>query len=170
MSSFADVLVSRDQPAIVELQLPRRGVITGVVEDTTHDALLAGVKVRLMGEEGSLVGAAETDPTGAYRFEGLRAGPYRVQVESPRSYAAEATEVRVELSPGGFVEADFRLRVTGLVRGRIVDQDTGHPLPGVLVELYDSRGDLVRTGTTTAQGEYEFINLLEDRYTVLIAE
>lgn len=170
MPSFADVLVSRDLPAIVDLQLPRRGVITGVVEDTTNDALLAGVKVRLVDEEGTLVGAAETDATGAYRFEGLRAGWYRVQVESPRSYAAEASEVSVELSPGGFVEADFRLCVTGVVRGRIVDQDTAQPLPGVCVELYDSRGALVRTGATTSAGEYEFINLPEDRYTVLIAD
>jgi len=49
-------------------------------------------------------------------------------------------------------------------------QDSGEPsIQGVVIELYDSNGNLVATDTTDANGYYEFTNLTPGNYTLDIA-
>ena len=100
-----------------------------------------------------------------------------------------ATSTSIGLPPDGYFPPpnEVPLRTAGVffavvpeplpasIRGRVhhdrdgdceFDPGLENPLQGVLIELYDATGALLRTTTTNAQGEYEFLNLAPGTYKV----
>lgn len=163
-----DVVVSGQSPARLDLTLARRGRLDVSVLDPHDDAALEGVNVLLLPHEDGEPVEASTGPDGLCTFLDVKAGLYRARVETPPGYRARMDEQFIAVAPGETLELDFELERSGMVRGRVVDEDTKEPLEGVTVRLYNSTGTVVREVRTVANGEYEFLNLPEDRYEVEI--
>lgn len=162
-----DAVVRAREPTVLDLTLARPGTIHGLVCDPVSDASLEGVEVLLRHPDGSTQRSL-TGPHGSFQFDNLRAANYVIEVVAPIGYVAPASRQEVVLVPNGNVEADFELMPGGIVRGRVLDEHSGEPLPDVPVVLLDSQGNALRRARTTAGGEYEFVNLPEDRYRVAI--
>ncbi len=170
MPKIVDAIVHAREPTVLELTLSRPSRIHGLVWDPDAEAALEGTEVRLLTTEGNVVRTTYTDGTGNYTFDGLRAGTYKVDVVTPMGYVTSTGTKPAAVGPNQATEVDFELRPGGVVRGRVVDEDTGEPLPDVQVVLLDSNGKPLRRVTTTRTGEYEFINLPEDRYQVTVGD
>jgi serine-aspartate repeat-containing protein C/D/E len=135
-----------------------------------------------------------TDSQGAYKFDGLAIGTYRVVETQPSGYfsvgATPGTvdgQVRgVVLTPdildqigllGGdnSIRNDFAEAVPNSIRGHVGNDTTGdcdtNPntpgIAGVVMHLVDSSGRVLRTTTTDQNGDYFFDNLPAGNYTVL---
>jgi len=90
-------------PAVTSLLLAAAGTISGAVK-TRGGETAADAQVRLV----ELKRSTRTDEQGTYRFEGIPAGRYHVEVVSPRYGTAVAT---VMLDDGQSVTADLSIAV-----------------------------------------------------------
>lgn len=87
---------------------------------------------------------------GSFRFPEVPAGRYDVVVESPEGSA----QTEVEVSQGGRGEARIELVPRVTVRGRVVDIDTGEPVPGMEIRFDTGRGGgfMIMNGPNSASG------------------
>jgi len=155
---------------------------------------LEGVRLTLKDHLGVEIAAVTSKRSGFYRFGGLRAGAYRIELDPrtiPPCFEPSPCDVGgddaidSECSPATVVLAtdealdgsvDFGFRLAG--RGAIGDfvwrdldgdgsQDPGEPgVEGVCALLWDSRGVLLARSTTDASGAYRFDGLCSGRYRV----
>ncbi|HSE15879.1 MAG TPA: carboxypeptidase regulatory-like domain-containing protein [Pyrinomonadaceae bacterium] len=173
------------------------GVITGKVTDAEGRPVI-GTFVSLMPVETKLVSVRETDSIrtddrGIYRAFGLSQGKYKVYVggtdslpgDEVTSYrqtfhlsATEAAKATViEVTEGGeTTNVDIvigRAAAKFTVTGRILDAETGKPLPNVKYGVYRSFGDhggssVTGRHATNAKGEIRLENVLPGTYSVFI--
>ena len=151
-------------------EIKNDGVLTGSEPSLAR----AGIELLLHGPGAQDVVRGVTDATGAYRFEGLKAGSYRVLVavsdtltalaEGGYDFIGETTGQAVELAAAASETANFPFRITrqtilvGAVMGNATE--TGDPVGGVRLALYPTAEDAANgtnsLGTaTTAKGEDE---------------
>ncbi|HTM55716.1 MAG TPA: SdrD B-like domain-containing protein, partial [Pirellulales bacterium] len=187
-------------------QVPKPNSLSGVVysdhnlnnHQDAGDQGIDGVTVTLLELDGAAyipTGLTTvTDTNGAYKFDGLGIGTYRVVETQPSGYfsvgASPGTvdgQVRgVVVTPdilsqidllGGdnSVRNDFAEAVPNSIRGHVGNDVTGdcetNPdtpgIAGVVMHLIDGSGNVIRTTTTDAHGDYLFDNLAAGTYTVL---
>ena len=140
----------------------------------------------------------QTDDRGIYRIYGLAAGHYKISAGDDgrnvsarmvgsyqRVYYPDASELNkagvVDLSEGGEVKnIDIKLGRRGStysVSGRIVDADSGQPLPGIYfsfgaVQTNQNQSYVSPTNgpatPTNSQGEFRFEGLQSGRYALVI--
>ncbi|MET0264441.1 MAG: SdrD B-like domain-containing protein [Duganella sp.] len=150
------------------------------------EAGLAGVKVSLLDAYGKQVGASMvTDAKGNYQFSNLKPGTYSVQFDKaslPEGMAFTKTDAGTDDSVDSDVSASGRSHSFTLTSGQVdksVDagvlaaatignrvwfdkngngvQDDGESgKAGVVVELRDADGKLVKSATTDSNGNYKF--------------
>lgn len=153
-----------------------------------HESAMQGVVMELRDAAGTRIATTTTDENGQYEFAGLAPGQYQIFELQP-SDAFDGDE-----SPGtglGHVISDDLLGVTLLAGETLVDYNFceleggsigGHvwhqpqpddqfdagdvPVPGVLVELIDSSGDVVGQAETNASGGYLFDSIAPGVYSV----
>ncbi len=132
----------------------------------------------------------QTDDRGVYRIFGLESGRYLVGVGSTgadtlqpvgnrgtyrRTYHFDAVDESnakvIEVKPGGeVVNVDITLSHAGRTykaSGRVIDSESGKPLPGVMIgcELAKTAGSSLRGDTTTdANGEFHIERLSPNTY------
>jgi uncharacterized repeat protein (TIGR01451 family) len=159
---------------------------------------LPGVTVTLNGTNdlGQTVSRpAVTDGTGAYSFDDLRPGTYRLTEAQPAGYSDgldsvgtpfggtaaplgqdEISNIVIPAGSGGLVgaEYDFGERGTSLTGGVFVDANrdgvrdaTDSPLGGVSITLLDANGVVVDSNTSLIGGAYEFDDLAAGNYTLV---
>lgn len=127
--------------------------------------------------------SAATDNAGAFVFENVNFGTYRMSGEKPgfirtnfggRGAGAIGSQLTVT---SGTSIADVIVRITpqGVVSGRVLDED-GEPLEGVAVQLlrpqyFASQRRLMATGgnQTNDKGDFRVTNVLPGRYYVQIS-
>ncbi len=154
---------------------------------------IAGVVLKLLDSTGKDTGLrATTNGAGYYKFNNLRAGKYSIMEVHPVGWldgkdtpgnlggvvdstpnADMISQIMINYGETG-VEYNFGELLPGSIAGRVHadshgDCDFDHPdilLEGVVVELRDSRGILVKTTKTNAAGEYLFDNLPPGVYSV----
>lgn len=68
---------------------------------------------------------------GAFRFPEVPRGDYQVIVEAPEG----ASTVRVSVAEGGRAEVQVELLPRVTVRGKVIDAETGAPVPGMRVSM-----------------------------------
>lgn len=143
--------------------------------------------------------AYQTDDRGVYRIYGLPAGHYKVSVGDdagrgaglrasgyyPKTYYPDASEIAkaaiVDLGEGGETKnIDIKLgrrSSTYSVSGRIIEADTGKPLPNVFFSfgvIQQSQNESYVSGTsgpsnpTNSQGEFRMEGLSPGRYVLMI--
>lgn len=150
---------------------------------------LAGVVIRLLDQSGTEIAQTTTDANGDYRFDNLAPGSYSVIEETPAGYFEGGSMpgdgggnsdgpnriINLELQSGDDAQNnDFCERPPAEISGVVfadhnqncIQESTEFGLSGVVVELYDSAGNLVDTTQTDSSGAYEFTNLPAGGYTV----
>ncbi len=181
-----------------DIAMVRGGVITGRVTDAEGQPLVAGyLQLQPLDEKGQPRGGFEfdnwevmqTDDRGVYRIYGLPAGRYLLSAGSERGYGQanrkppktfypDATDEKqakvIEVKEGAEVtDIDIRLGVakqTYEAAGRVVDSETGQPVPQVIVmctEVVEGDGRRERIGRTVAtddQGKFQITGLPSGRY------
>jgi hypothetical protein len=180
----------------VDIALVRGGVITGRVTDDEGRPLIA-THLRLMSadEKSGLTGRFDfdlmmrTDDRGVYRIYGLPAGRYIISVGGQWAYSRgkrtysetfhpDATNWKqakiIEVKEGAeCADIDIRLgagRNTYEVAGRVVDAETGKPLPRAAVICWEAPnkenggGRVGKEGVTDSEGMFRVGELPSGRY------
>jgi hypothetical protein len=162
---------------LVNLVMPRGGVITGRITVRGSKAPARGVCVSARTANPLLGGVSATGPQGRYRIIGLNSGRYRITVtttggcQEDHENLASATlpgEVRVR---GGSVTSgvDGSLGQGGSIAGAVSDPG-GHAVPGACVEVFAPRAGLEAATSTEANGRYLASGLTPGRYKVLLGD
>ena len=146
----------------------------GVLTESEPSLSRAGIELLLQGPGAQDVVRSVTNGSGAYAFEGLKAGSYRVLVaagdtltalaEAGYDFIGETTGQLVELAPAASETVNFPFRITkqtilvGVVMGNATE--TGDPVGGVRLDVYptaeDAGNDTNSLGTaTTAESRDE---------------
>ena len=166
------------------------------VQDVGEPPLEGGM-VTLYSADGAVLGVTKTDANGYYHFGGLPPGSYSVGFTPPAGYTpspADSGEDAADsdaspitgwtsvvtldagehdptldagfvplLSLGNLVFNDFR-------NNGIFDPAEDYGIPGIVMNLLDTNGNLLATTTTDANGHYLFTNLTPGDYMVEIAQ
>jgi carboxypeptidase family protein len=154
----------------IDFALAKGGRVAGRVTDSATGAGLASAQVTLRREDGVVIETVVADGDGRYLTgRGLRAGSYRATAVAQGHFhqlyqnlpcpagecdAAAGTPIAVQ---GGQVEGgiDFALEEGGSIAGTIRASDTGLPIEGVEVYIFDAGlTDLVDVVQTDAAGHY----------------
>ena len=160
----------------------------------THGATEKGYAnqtVELRDKDGKVVATTTTDENGAYSFEKLPAGSYRVKVvkdgalagldqtEDPDS-TKDSTSGVISLSNDHRTQTDvnFGYIANNSINGTIYRDgdrdgrkgDTEGRYSGVTVQLLDASGNVVATTTTDKDGKYSFEHLPDGTYSVKVVK
>ena len=160
----------------------------------THGATEKGYAnqtVELRDKDGKVVTTTTTDENGAYSFEKLPAGAYRVKVvkdgaltdldqtEDPDS-TKDSTSGVISLSNDHRTETDvnFGYIANNSINGTIYRDgdrdgkkgDTEGRYSGVTVQLLDKDGKVIATTTTDKDGKYSFEHLPDGTYSVKVVK
>ncbi len=150
---------------------------------------LSGVVVRLHDVSGAIITTTTTDNDGAYRFENLKPGTYAVSEVQPAGYyqggqrigsgggvSTKVDEIsQIHIGSGDqLVHYDFCELEGSTLSGRVwADTDLDNlfdteeaPLSGVVIELFNEMGTLIRTTQTSETGLYQFENVAPGIYAV----
>ncbi|MFO7676501.1 MAG: carboxypeptidase-like regulatory domain-containing protein [bacterium] len=147
------------------------GGLAGRVTDAVTGAPLAGVVVTAR-SEGGRASQARTNERGAYLFDELRPGDYRVRAAGARGYEPAVYPRRVTVRAGEVTRGiDFALfRVAnpdpGAISGQVTDEN-GRPLAHALVMAHGRYGR--RAARADAGGEYVIRGLRPGTYRVVAA-
>ena len=163
------------------------GLISGTVKDDDGSLLLENVKIELQKPDGTVIKTTFTDVNGFYVFSEVEpGGTYVIKETNLATYplnvsdydasddgdaADQNTEVDdtigVKLEPGekdtdnNFVDSN-----NGAITGTVKD-DNGNPIPGVSIQLQNSRAGVVATTTTDSNGAYKFTEVEPGTYKVV---
>ncbi len=147
--------------------LPLGGHITGKVTmaDTTMPIQSASISV--YSSDGDSVVYASTDASGVYTTSAVPTGIYRVRFRPSSSYRqtytsqyynskytlASANVINV-IAPNLVINIDAALTRGGQISGTITADNTGLPLAGEYVDVYDSTDAYVDYATSNSTGAY----------------
>lgn len=155
---------------------------------------IGGVTVLLVDTSGTEVMRTTTDASGAYRFEGVHAGTYRIVERQPVGYEdgldsagrIDGVPVGTAVNPGDQIidvsigwgqlgrDYNFGELLPASIAGFVyVDMDhdcvmdpEDRSLAGVTIELVDADGHVVATQQTDGDGRFRFERLKPGTYTV----
>jgi hypothetical protein len=179
----------------VDIALVRGGVITGRVSDAEGRPLIGGgLQLLSLDKNGKTESVGDyqtlrTDDRGVYRIYGLPAGRYILGAggegaytpgnrKSPPTFYPDVTDQKqakiIEVKEGAEVaDIDIRLgagKNTYEATGRVIDAETGHPLPRIYVVCREALGNENR-GTrpgrgfeTDDVGKFRVVGLSSGRY------
>jgi hypothetical protein len=188
----------------IDVELVRGGVITGRVIDAEGRPVIAtGVRLFSVGEMGSPKREVDfhngemfqTDDRGVYRLYGLAAGRYMISAggewasglmgrKSPETFyqdSIDQSQAKIIKVEEGAEVTDINIRLgvgmdTYGAAGRVVDAETGRPLPRVSVlcmEAPDKKIGGTRHGiyaTTDDEGRFRCANLAPGHYQLSLGE
>lgn len=168
----------------VVLRLRRGAELTGILVDAFRSTPIASTNIRLslFDFPGTTTSTRllRSDAQGRYRVPGLPPSAYRLQIAIPAPFYTPMRYPGLEcLQPedclpdsGSYVSVNggavvdnlgFELTPGAILTGRVTDQATGAPLPGITVRAYQSQifvGTVqVASATTDADGRYAVANI-----------
>ena len=152
-----------------------------------------GATIQLLNEDGDIIATTQTDASGRYEFGDLPPGTYSIVEVQPEGLldGPEAAGFvdgqqqgivgsdrfdNIVLGAGSeAVEFNFCEHEPASIKGTVYHdrnnngrQDPGEEgIEGVVIELFDSDGNLVRTTTTDENGDYCFDDIPGGEYTIL---
>ena len=142
------------------------GSIAGTVTDASTGHALQYVEVEAYDSSGQVVQGAYTSSTGVYTLSNLSPGTYALyfyDYYSATGYVAQyyndqstlAAADGITVNPGATTSAiNAALVPEGAITGTVTDGNTHEAIPGVEVDVYDSTGTLVGSGTSSSTGQY----------------
>jgi hypothetical protein len=162
----------------IDAVLVQGATISGTVTAATTGTPLAGITIELY-RDGNWTQSAVTDGQGSYVFRGLASGSYTLRAVPPfnrnvnyapvyynnQAQPEQATPVTVT-APQIVSGIDMVLQAGGTISGRVMALDTGNGLSTVAINIYDSRGELIRSASADEQGYYQTAGLADGAYRV----
>ncbi|WP_353457651.1 SdrD B-like domain-containing protein, partial [Staphylococcus coagulans] len=156
----------------------------GIQQDT--ESGISGVKVTLKDKDGKVVETKTTDEKGNYLFENVSKGEYTIEFETPQGYkptvtgkgeldkdsngtSAEITVTQNDLTiDSGFYKPTYSLgdKVWEDTNKNGIQDKDEKGVQGVLINVFNSKNQLVDTVTTNEKGEYSVPNLPNGDYKV----
>ncbi|MCF6137925.1 carboxypeptidase regulatory-like domain-containing protein [Pseudalkalibacillus berkeleyi] len=138
---------------------PEPGIVQGRITNfNTGDPIIgATIAVRSLSPSGPIVATTITGANGEYNVATLAPGTYTIVASANRFGAAEATTI-VESNQTETVDVKL-VPNPGAIEGTISNSNTGTPLSGILVEIFNVDGILVFSTNTDANGFYQFTGL-----------
>lgn len=132
------------------------GSIQGIVTDGMTGLVIAGATVITDPSTSS----ALTDNSGKFSIPSVLAGKYKLTA-SRSGYTPSSVSITV--LAGKVISANFELAVpTGKIRGKVIDSDTGMPIPGANIKTTPGTSTI----TTTSTGDYEISQVTPALYTI----
>jgi hypothetical protein len=143
----------RDHDLVVGRASFRGTVRVAATKAPAAFAVLILERLDTPGGEPQFAGRSVTDSQGAYTFEYLEPGRYRVLAFPAQPTLAMALVDELSLLAGEHPDAvDFALAPGGNAQIRVVDP-SGNPVPGATVRLRDGAGRTLSTARTPLTGE-----------------
>ncbi|MER5184858.1 MFS transporter [Streptomyces sp. NPDC002896] len=139
--------------------IPVRGYVRGA-----ESAPVARAAVTLISLAGRQLGRSVAQADGAYAVDAPSAGSY-VLIASADGFQPQASTITVNDEP---VAYDILLSGTSGLSGVVRSADGGMPVAGAMVIVTDVRGDVLATGLTGEQGEFDFAELVPGQVTVAV--
>ena len=164
----------------------------GVLQES--EERIGGATLELLNEAGQVISSTQTNAQGEYWFTGLARGTYSVREIQPATFDDGFDSVgtvdgvtvgdlqndlltNIDLDYGDVgVEYNFGEIRLASISGTVHADANGDcnfdaadgdmPLEGVLLQLFDSNGDLVAETTTDANGDYTFDGLWPGEYSI----
>ena len=158
--------VSVDEEEATEIENPR-GSISGRIIYAGSNKPAANVPIRAVGAEPGMEDRiTHTDTDGAYILKDIIVGPYVVMIgdtwewHETSAWRAPAQEGIYVKANDVYTEVNFSLTPGAFVEGQITDGDTGQPVAGIQIQVYDAThpptqgmGHWLKTDTN---GRYRF--------------
>lgn len=155
-----------DKP--LTIALAREGRLAGAVVPEGGNADLKGVKlfVRSLSDQATKDGyrlnyysEVPLDAQGKFHKEGIPAGKYALNVQPAEDspVVSKESDPIFEVKPDQEANVSVTVRRALAIRGKVIEQKTGKPVPGVQVYFYSSdnqRGQWGKAATTNDQGIY----------------
>ncbi|NGO09494.1 MFS transporter [Streptomyces sp. HC44] len=139
--------------------IPVRGYVRGAESVPVPQAA-----VTLISLAGRQLGRSVARADGAYALDAPGAGSY-VLIASADGFQPQASTIVVNDEP---VTYDILVSGTSGLSGVVRDAETGTPVKDATVVVTDVRGDVLATGTTGEQGEFDFAELVPGPVTVAV--
>lgn len=156
----------------IDFALDKGGRIAGTVTDASNGSPIESVSINVYDADGWWMSAASSAGDGSYEIsEGLPAGTYFVFAyaywtgylselydDIPWESVGNVTSGNgVAVSLGATTSGiDFALDKPSKITGTVTDANTGLPIQGVVVHLYESGGEYFGYESTDSAGAYEF--------------
>jgi Carboxypeptidase regulatory-like domain len=173
LCSFAFATIINSIPGVVvdniNFGLKTGGRIKGTVTDSATQQPISGVQIAIFDSVGNRVSTGSSDSTGNYTcFDGLPTGSYFVRTLNFKHYidelhdnivctagvCNETSGTPVLLTVGSQTSVDFKLDTGAMISGRISEKNSGDPLLGSLIDLYDASGNHLNYEVPDNNGNY----------------
>ncbi|MCC6491356.1 MAG: sigma-70 family RNA polymerase sigma factor [Candidatus Hydrogenedentes bacterium] len=97
--------------------------ISGTIRDVNGTPLKSAL-LEAVGEKGTVPAQDPSDANGRYQIDGLQPGEYRVTADH-----ADYSRQEISAVMAGSTDADFVLEARGGIEGKVVDAQSGRPVP-----------------------------------------
>lgn len=164
----AGVIVNSNQTSTADLALaPTPGSITGQVTDILTGAAIAGATVNLYDLFNNPLRTVSADDNGRYQILDVAPGTYEVVAAAANFGAAAAGAI---VNSNTVTQTNLALQPNpATVSGTVIDSQTGQPLVGAAVNVYDTSGDIITTVLSGQNGNYVILGLAPGSYNISVA-
>ena len=145
---------------------PVTGVVSGVITDLLSGAALEGATVTV---SGAAALQATTAADGTYRISGVEPGTVVLSAQRTGYGSAEGTAVVAAGSLLIFSPALAPAPTTGELRGTVIDNATGSPVPGAVISLTPNPAGTIPAATTDDAGVFSLTGIPAGSYTATIS-
>lgn len=145
---------------------PVSGVVSGVITDLLSGAALEGATVTV---SGAATLQATTAADGTYRISGVEPGTVVLSAQRTGYGSAEGTAVVAAGSFLIFSPALAPAPTTGELRGTVIDNATGAPVPGAVISLTPNPAGTIPAATTDDAGVFSLTGIPAGSYTATIS-
>ena len=146
-----------NQTTVVDLNLNSNlGTAFGQVLQVNSTIPIANALVRILDNNGVLLGSGVSDAQGNYNIYNIPPGSNYTMIATAPLYNSI---IRAGISvPNNWFNEDFNLQVTATIRGTVTNSANGLPISGarIVLTLPSNAAFVPETTTTSAQGMYLF--------------
>ncbi|MEI2325688.1 carboxypeptidase regulatory-like domain-containing protein [Priestia megaterium] len=132
--------------------LHQTAIIQGKVTNNATGDDLINTRIRVINNSGVVIATTQTDINGNYFIPDLSPGFYQV-VALNVNFEAQTQNITLVPNQIGIVNFSL-LGNPATLRGRVIDAETGLPIIGALVEIFDAFGVPIAFGLTNQEGQY----------------
>ncbi|PFJ81229.1 adhesin [Bacillus cereus] len=162
-------------PITVENAMVDKGNVEITKVDKESGAVLAGVEFEVQDEKGEVVRKVTTDKDGKANVSDLSVGKYKlVETKSLPGYKKLTEPVSFEIKKGMTKVLSLKVENEQLDKGSVeitkVDKDSQKALEGVVFEVQDEAGKVIKKLTTDKNGKAKIADLSVGKYKLVEVE
>ncbi|WP_270181050.1 MSCRAMM family protein [Alkalihalobacillus sp. CinArs1] len=146
--------------ADLQLSLTKASVVGRVTGEGTEP--LANTLVRISDQNKVVVAEVQTDADGNFQYEGLNPGEYNISTINP-DYRANVVSFQAEPDAPTVVNSSL-VAIPSRFTGLVTDAETGLPIVGAIVEVFDLINRPVAVALTNINGRYTITGLSDETY------